>query len=295
MTTPLTPPPRHVTGDANPTVIPKFLLHLYRGRKTGKPQRGLENFFGVPVVRPLPLLDRDRICIYLLTPPGGWYMPSRSLHSSFGKVAIYGAPLLLAIVEMFHPQPHDLLNLDVHRWLGVHYAQIALFPLSALAIAWLIRGRTGIAAAISRVALFVFSIGWTAWDSVAGLATGILVSVAQRSGTPDAWRAPIGAIWLHPIMGGGLAPFFAALGAVALSVGAVAAAIVLKCNGQSWGPVVLLGLSSFGITIFKTHAWPGGPLTFGGIAMANAWLVWERKSAFGTESARQTQATATPH
>jgi hypothetical protein len=225
----------------------------------------------------------------------GWDMPSRSLHSSFGNVAIYGVPLLLAIVELFHPQPHDLLNLDVRRWLGVHYAQIALFPLSALAIAWLIRGRTGIAAAISRVALFVFGIGWTAWDSVAGVATGILVNAAHKSGTPGAWPAPIDAIWLHPIMGGAPAPSFAVLGAVALSVGTVAAAIVLKRDGQSWGPVVLLGLSSLGITIFKTHAWPGGPLTFGGIAIASAWLVWERKSAFGTESARQTQATATPH
>jgi hypothetical protein len=185
-------------------------------------------------------------------------MPSRSLHSSFGKVTIYGAPLLLAIVELFHPQPRDLLKLDVHMWLAVHYAQIALFPLSALAMAWLIRGRTGIAAAISRVALFVFGIGWTAWDSVAGVATGILIDAAHKPETPGAWRAPIDAIWLHPIMGGGPAPFFAALGAVALSVGAVAAAKSLSVTGQSWGPVVLLGLSSFGITIFKTHAWPGG-------------------------------------
>ncbi len=192
-------------------------------------------------------------------------------------------------------QINDLLNLNVRRWLGVHYAQIALFPLSALAIAWLIRGRTGIAAAISRVALFVFGVGWTAWDSVAGVATGILVNAAHKSGTPGTWRAPIDAIWLHPIMGGAPAPFFAVLGAVALSVGAVAAAIVLKRNGQSWGPVALLGVSSFGITIFKTHAWPGGPLTFGGIAIASAWLVWERKSTSGMVPARQTQAAATPH
>ena len=39
---------------------------------------------------------------------------------------------------------------------------------------------------------------------------------------------------------------------------------------------VLLALSSFGIGIFKTHAWPGGPLTFGGLAMAAGWLLWER-------------------
>jgi hypothetical protein len=30
------------------------------------------------------------------------------------------APLILAIVELFHPHPHDLLNLDLTRWMAVH-------------------------------------------------------------------------------------------------------------------------------------------------------------------------------
>lgn len=194
-----------------------------------------------------------------------------------GEIAlVVGAPLVLAVVELFHPQPHDLFRLDVRTWLAVHYAQVALFPLSAFAVAWLIRGRTGIIAAICRVAMFVFGIGWTAWDAVAGVATGILVNAAHHSGTPEAWRAPIDSIWLHPIMGGYPAPFFAVLGAVALSVGGVTAVIVLKRAGHSWGPIILLAISSFGISIFRTHAWPGGPLTFGGLAVAGGWVLWER-------------------
>jgi hypothetical protein len=63
---------------------------------------------------------------------------------------VVGSPLLLAVVELFHPYPHDLLNLDVHTWLVVHYAQIPLFPLSALAIAVLVRGQAGIAAALCQ-------------------------------------------------------------------------------------------------------------------------------------------------
>jgi hypothetical protein len=39
---------------------------------------------------------------------------------------------------------------------------------------------------------------------------------------------------------------------------------------------ILLAASSFGIAIFATHAWPGGPLTFGGLALAGGWLLWER-------------------
>ena len=215
--------------------------------------------------------------------------------SLFEKIVIVGGPLLLAVVEAFHPQPRDLMSLDARMWLAVHYAQIALFPLSALGMAWLIRGRTGVAATVSRVALFIFGVGWTAWDSVAGVATGILVNAAHKTGTPEAWRTPVDAIWLHPIMGGVSAPLFAILGAVALSIGAVAAAVVLKRAGHSWGPVVLLGISSFGITIFKTHAWPGGPVTFGGIAIANAWLVWEqgRKGTPAVEPAHQIHHTST--
>lgn len=79
------------------------------------------------------------------------------------------------------------------------------------------------------------------------------------------------------------APFLAVLGSVALSVGAVAAAFSLQRAGSSWAPVVLLAISSFGISIFKTHAWPGGPLTFGGLALAAAWLLWDRE-----QRARQT-------
>ena len=44
----------------------------------------------------------------------------------------------------------DLLALDVETWLVDHYAQILLFPLAALAVALLVRGREDIAATICR-------------------------------------------------------------------------------------------------------------------------------------------------
>jgi len=48
---------------------------------------------------------------------------------------IVGVPLLLAVVEIFHPHPHNLLELDVDTWLTVHYLQLPLFALSAMAVA----------------------------------------------------------------------------------------------------------------------------------------------------------------
>jgi hypothetical protein len=187
-----------------------------------------------------------------------------------------GAPFVLAVVELFHPHPHDLMKLDLKAWLFVHYAQILLFPLSALGFTILVRGRAGIAAIICRIAMFVFGVLYLAFDTAAGLVTGILVKAAQSSSTPNAWQPAIDAVWKHPILGGAPAPLFAILGSVALTIGAAAAAVSFKRTGSSWIPVLLLVLSSFGIAVFKTHAWPGGPLTFGGMALATAWLQWER-------------------
>jgi hypothetical protein len=205
---------------------------------------------------------------------------SFNFQSAWEVALVVGAPLLLAVVELAHPQPGVLLNLDVQAWLAVHYAQIPLFPLSGLAVAALVRGRAGVVATVCRVALFVFAVSYVAFDTAAGVVTGILVAAAQKSGDPDAWRSAIDAIWNHPVVGGSPlieAPFLAVLGAIALSVGAVAAALTLKRNGSSWGSVLLLAISSFGISIFRTHAWPGGPLTFGGMAVAAAWLLSERE------------------
>jgi len=192
---------------------------------------------------------------------------------------VVGAPLLLAVVELFHPHPDDLLGVDARTWLVVHYAQIPLFPLSAIAMALLVRGREDIPATLCRVALFVFAASYVAFDTASGVVTGILVNAAHASGSPDAWRAAIDAVWTHPVVGGSPlvpAPFLAVLGSIALSVGAVAAAVSLKRAGSSLTPVIVLAASSFGIAVFKTHAWPGGPLTFGGLAAAAAWLEWER-------------------
>jgi hypothetical protein len=72
------------------------------------------------------------------------------------------------------------------------------------------------------------------------------------------------------------APFLAIAGSVLLSIGAISAAVSLKRNGNSWPPVTLLAAASFGIAIFHSHAWPGGPVTFGGIAIAAAWIFYER-------------------
>ena len=214
-------------------------------------------------------------------------MVNGSRHRASLAILAVAAPLALAVLEVFHPHPGDLLALDVERWLAVHYAQILLFPLAGVAVALLVRERDDVAAKVCRIAMFVFAASYVAFDTAAGVVTGILSDAARKTGNPDAWRAPIDAVWSHPIVGGSPsigAPFLAVLGSIALSFGAIAAAVSLKRAGRSWPPVVLLAISSFGIAVFKTHAWPGGPVTFGGIAAAAAWLEFERSRSEGVRA-----------
>jgi hypothetical protein len=189
------------------------------------------------------------------------------------------APAALGVLEIFHPHVHDLMALDLRLWLTVHYAQMPLFVLAALSMAWIVRGHTGVAASLCRVAMFVFAVSYVAFDTAAGIVTGVLVQAAQASGMPELWRAPIQAVWTHPVLGGApnvsAPPVLAVLGALAWALGAVCAAISLKRRGAGWGPCLLLAISSFGLIVFKTHAWPGGPVTFGGLAVAAAWIRWQ--------------------
>jgi hypothetical protein len=203
--------------------------------------------------------------------------PASRRHPAEAVLAV-GAPLALAAVELFHPHPHDVFQLDLRTWLVVHYLQVPLFPLAALAAVALVRGQAGFAAALCRVGMFVFAVSYTAFDTAAGLVTAVLVKAAQTAGTPEAWRGPVMEVWTHPILGGapGTVPLLAVLGAVAWLLGALAAAVAVRRAGCSWGPVVLLVASALGLTAFKTHAWPGGPVTFGSLAAAAAWLHWER-------------------
>lgn len=191
-------------------------------------------------------------------------MPNQSKSAGHGfkplrSMLVIGAPLSLAVLEIFHPHPHDLFQLDLRAWLLVHYLQIVLFPLSALAVVVLVRGCTGVAAALCRVAMFVFATSFVAFDTAAGVVTGILLKAAKASGNPDLWQAPVQAIWEHPIMGGapGTTPILAVAGSVSWLVGGLMAAVCIRRKGGSWLPVALLVVSALSLSVFKTHAWPG--------------------------------------
>ena len=189
-----------------------------------------------------------------------------------------GGPLALAVLELFHPHPGDPLTLPVGRWLTVHYAQVVLFPLAALGAVILVRGLGGFASALCRVAMFVFACAYVAFDTAAGVVTGVLVNAAQATSNPETWRPAILTIWTHPIVGGapGTTPLLAVVGTFAWLIGGLAAAVALWQARASWVTIALTAAAALGLFVFKTHAWPGGPITFGALAAAGVSRSWER-------------------
>ena len=95
---------------------------------------------------------------------------------------------------LFHPMPGGDNTLDgiddvVDRWLIVHVGQLILTPLLFLAVWRLLDGLTATAATVSRCALVVWTVFFSAYDAIQGIATGLLVqhadTVPQRNKPPS--------------------------------------------------------------------------------------------------------------
>jgi hypothetical protein len=74
--------------------------------------------------------------------------------------------------------------------------------------------------------MFVFGVSYVAFDTAAGVVTGVLVRAAHATNAPEQWRGPLLAIWAHAVIGGSSdgAPLLAVLGTTAWLVGSLAAA-----------------------------------------------------------------------
>jgi hypothetical protein len=180
-------------------------------------------------------------------------------------------PALLAVVTALHPTGHRehvfaTLAPQIGRWLAVHYLQLVLLPLAGLVLAGLLGGERSATARLARISIYVFTVYYTVFDGIAGLAVGTLI---QRGATlPPAERAVIEAaaqaLFRDPWIGG-----LGALGGVASLawlVACVASAVVVRRQGSSW--IVAAALVSSGVLLAVTHTPPLGPLAFAAMALA---------------------------
>ena len=98
------------------------------------------------------------------------------------RAIVIGAPVALAVVEVWHPQfaagAEQTLLPVADRWLAIHLIQLPLLVLLALALYLLVAGVDSAAATIARLGSVVFAALYSALDAVAGIATGVLAKEA---------------------------------------------------------------------------------------------------------------------
>jgi hypothetical protein len=190
-------------------------------------------------------------------------------HAVLRRVVLLGTPLALALLEIFHPKPSGVADsVEQGGWfMWFHISQLPLIGLMVLAVYLLTDGLEGRAVSVSRWAIGVFAVFFSAYDAAAGIATGYALRNAQGlpAGAQEAvHEAVIDMPGLSLIFG------LSIVGTGAWVVALIAAAIALRRAGASRGPFILLILA--GVFLMGGHPFPGGTLAFGCFFLATAWL-----------------------
>ena len=203
---------------------------------------------------------------------------------------------LLATLEIFHASGHHdavykVLSQHLDQWLIVHYLQLILFPWTAFSVYQLSRfveERTKSETALDRtntqstfeylsgnvvgVAMAVYGIGYAAYDSIAGIGSGVLVKNSLEMLSVPGAPADFEQISDLTVQLYYDSPLVEAIGYVAI-VGAIVGFAVtawkIYCHTAPESrmlPVLMLAGACFGVT--RSHAPPWGPITYGFVFVA---------------------------
>src|SRR5215211_5236880 len=141
-------------------------------------------------------MRRARMGVIMLRGGKGWFASPGGRRSSMERlvlrrVVLLGAPLALALLEVFHPERPNSATEAVEQgvwFMWFHFIQLPLIGLIALAVYLLSDGLEGRAVSVSRWAIGVFVIFFSAYDAAAGIGTGYALRNAQElsAGAQDA-------------------------------------------------------------------------------------------------------------
>jgi hypothetical protein len=193
-----------------------------------------------------------------------------------GHLLVFAAPLLWALLVLFHPVPagdtaYAGVKDDVDLWLLLHVGQLALTPFLFLAVWRLLDGLCSAATVASRSALVVWTVFFSAYDSIQGVATGILVDHAN--GLAGEEQASVAKAIDHLVYDSRLAGDMSAIQLVAGAswlIVAIAAAVALHRAGAGKAVVAAACLS----TVFAAHT---APAAVGLLALSVAGVLRERQ------------------
>lgn len=165
------------------------------------------------------------------------------------RAVLLGTPLALVLLEFFHvrslePTVYQALSLGANRWLVVHVAQLVLFGLMGLAVYLLVEGVRGPGAVICRVAAGVFVLLYGAFDTLAGIAPGILVKSGGDAGEEQLPGLETAAQALFESAESGGFAFLKVIGEIGWFVAVMAAVIALSRTDRPLPAFGLLALAA---------------------------------------------------
>ncbi|HEX7189359.1 MAG TPA: hypothetical protein VF423_14155 [Actinomycetes bacterium] len=209
----------------------------------------------------------------MAAPERTWLVPSR-----LRRVLILGPPLALALLEILHPLPElDAQSvMDVATWFAVfHVIQLALVGLVVLSVILLADDFGHAGAWSTRLGLGVFLVFFSAYDAVAGIATGLAMRSA-RDLSPIQQEGVFEVVKDWP----GVSPVFglSIVGTPGWLVAVGALALAARRQGAPRSEWILLALAAFFLML--GHPFPGGTLAFG--CLFAAGMVHEFRSGRDT-------------
>jgi hypothetical protein len=110
-------------------------------------------------------------------------IPANKMRLRPGEMVVLAAPLLWLVPALIHPdEAGDLFEGiadQANKWIFVHVAQLVLTPFLAVGVWMLLGGIQSVAALVARAALVIWMVFFSAFDAVAGIATGVLTRHAN--------------------------------------------------------------------------------------------------------------------
>jgi hypothetical protein len=156
------------------------------------------------------LLHRKRREEHPVT-PNPTTRPLKGTSTPIAAIALAAVCIAWVVVALIHPT--SLTNEDIPTWMVVHIAQLVFAPIIALGILALLKGVESPVATVARGAAVLWAAWFSAYDAIAGIATGILIGGDSRPAgeylfaheliTGLGWVAP--GIWLLAVLPAGLA------------------------------------------------------------------------------------------
>jgi hypothetical protein len=116
------------------------------------------------------------------------------------QLVVLAAPLVWVVVALVHPsaEPYEGIADEANRWIFVHVIQLVLTPFVAAGVWLLMDGIDSVAASVTRAVLAFWMVFFSAFDAVAGIATGVLTRHAnslarsEKEGVGNRNRLPLG-------------------------------------------------------------------------------------------------------